>query len=341
MGHYFEKGRGVFVREPSWHRLENAVLPEHLTSWEDARKHARLDWEVFSEPVFVREIDSVTETGEEVARFPEVSGFQAVRRDDTRAVLAVQPSSYALIGMERFGDVIESVAGAGLRYEAAFSLYDGKMIVALLYFEEPLTIPGDNSQNFTYLAMINRFDGQGGLRGIPTNIRVQCANTLNAAEATDGKNVGFSIRHTTNWAERISEAAEIVQGARRDAQAWQVLANRLGAFRVSPNQTQTFLSRFLPTATDMTERQVRNVEVARDQVREVLASETCEHINRSGYGLVMAATEWADHVRANRSDDTLAARQLLRKELPKARAVRIACQMGHVDRRALLAEALS
>lgn len=321
----------MVVNTPTWHRLEKAVLPEHITDWDTGCKEAGIDWDVYADQAF-------TWDGGYAAPV-EIPGWQAIRRDDTNAVLSIQQSSYALVPIGAFGEVIDTIAGGDLKYEAIFSLYEGRMIIALLYFDTPLDIPSDNgvTKTLQYLCMQNRFDGNGGIRGLPTSIRTICANTVNLGEALDGKTYGFSIAHTSNWNERVEQAAALIRGARRDGQAWAAIANRLALAPIGPQDRERFLGHFLPTATDMTDRQVHTVTESRDAVRMLFGSTTNVHNAGNAYGLVTTATEWVDHIRAFRTEDSLVARQLVRKEPLKARAVRIACDVAGVNRRDLVA----
>lgn len=329
MSHQWETG--FMARKPSWHRLEHAVLPDHVTDWETALKEAHIDWEVFSEPVYDVADDTTPR---------EIPGWRKIVRDDKKKIderiLAIQQESYALINIGQFGEVIETCLGmddAGrepVKFEALMSLYGGRKIVALVYFDEPLALSWDPSQTYTYVAFCCNFDGQGGLTGIPTEVRVQCANTWRAAEERDGKRVGFTLRHTKNWGERVEEVARVLGGARKDTAAWVALSEKLALYKAGARQREVFLKRFMPTAEDMGDRQVQNVHIARDHIRQILASDTCQGIAGTGYGLVMAATEWADHKRTFQSDDSYISRQLLRKEVPKARAFRIARQMAGI-----------
>lgn len=338
---------GVVVNTPTWHRLERAVLPEHITDWNTGLKEAGIDWEVYQLPVGIPALTEHRKPGAElpgVFEAYQADGFQAILRDDDtggvdgNGLLAIQPNSYAVVDIAQFGEVIETVAGKGLKYEAIFSLYGGRQIVALLYFDTPLDIRADSgvSRTVQYICFITRFDGQGGLRGIPTSIRTICANTVNAAEALDGKAVGFTIRHTANWQEKVDEAARVIQVARKDAEVWTALANRLSVVSINPVTRDRYLARFLPTSSDMTDAQVKGAYAARDAVKALLTSGTNEHIADNAYGLLMASTEYADHVRAYRSDDSLVARQF-RKEPLKARAVRVACDIAGIKRHELLA----
>lgn len=341
---------GMLVRQPSWHRLEN-LLEDYPGNWAEARKAAGLDWDVVSDPIFINptpwdeqpaadDIDFFTPPGDESNEVIIAENYQGIfrndlARSDPAALLAVQSTNYKMITIAEFGEVIEEVLGFDLgddpiRYEGAFSLYGGKAVLAVVYFEEPLMLGIDSSTTYRYVTFVARHDGNGGLRGIPTNVRVVCANTLNAAEMTDGKRVGFTIRHTANWQDRVADMRQVMIAARAEGEAWTTLATKLAGFRVRPAQVSSYLAKFLPTATDMGDRQLVNNKRAKEAIRSILLSSTCTDIAQTGYGLVMASTEWADHVRQVHTDSSYVNRQLMRKEPMKARSVRLVKQMAGI-----------
>lgn len=338
MSHEFESG--FMVHQPSWHRLENAVLSESPRTWPEAREQAGLTWEVYTEPVYTAEPIPLSEIPElhmasGYRNVQPVEGWQAIRRDDTHDVLSIQPSSYKVIENSVFGGLIEIMLGIEgdeyVEFEALMSLYEGRQIVALVRLENPIKMPFDPSKNYVFLVFASRHDGQGGVRGIPTNIRVVCANTFNAAELTDGK-AGFTIRHTTNWGERVEEIRTMLTSAREDSLAYAQFAEDLSRWSATKRQQETFLKRFLPISDDMTARAARNRELSRERIREILRSATCDHISDTGYGLLMAATEWSDHHREFRSTDSYVSRQLLGAEPTKTRAASILRQMADARR---------
>ena len=334
MGHMWDSG--FMVREPSWHRMENAVLPDGVMEYDVARKHAHLEWEIGTEPIYV--IDDPD--GVDIPESFRLKGWQAIYRDDKamaeadKRYLAVQPASYQVIMNNEFGEVINTVIGAEsddpIVFESLMSLYGGRAIVALVYFQKPLEMPFDMGPTYRFLALISRHDGQGGLRGIPTNVRIQCANTLKQAEMTDGRRVGFTIRHTANWKERLEEVRQIMVASRGEGEQWEQFARDLDAWRIGTRQRETFLKRFLPVNDAMSKVAMANAENARHDIRRILESPTCEHINRTGYGLLMGATEWSDHVRKHRSNSSYVTRQMLIKEPHKARAASILRSMAGI-----------
>jgi phage/plasmid-like protein (TIGR03299 family) len=326
---------GFMVRQPSWHRLESAVLANSPKTWQEAREQAGLLWDVETEPVFDWE--------DGWAQAHPIPGWQKVVRNDatelSSRVLSIQPSSYEVIRNEAFGEVIDAVVGRSadedpVTFEALFALYGGRQVVALLYFDEPLALGEiDSSGTFTFLCLVSRHDGSGGLRGIPTNVRVQCANTLNTAEMTDGRRVGFTIRHTLNWNQKVADAGLAIQAARGDSKKWVEFAHQLAAWKATNRSRDTFLKKLFPVSDDMGSRAMDNQTARREQVRTILASPTCKEIADNGYGLLMAVTEWADYYRAHLTPDSFIARQLMEKQEPKARAARILRDMARLKSR--------
>jgi len=278
MSHHWDTG--FMVREPSWHKKERAVLANSPTNWADARDEAGLKFDVMTKPVYVEGPDGIE-------NYPHLrqasSEWQAICRDDKEFsdpdyLLAIQKKSYQVITNGAFGEVIDTILGLDKdklpTLEALFALYGGRMIVALCYFETPLVMPWDNSRNYRYLGFHSRHDGNGGLRVLATNVREQCANTVSWAEAIDGKRTGFTIRHTSNWKERMEEVSLVMQAAQGESEKWLKFAADLAAWKATPRSRDTFLKRFLPISDDMTERKSNNIVVAREKIREILKSPT-------------------------------------------------------------------
>ena len=335
MSHEFESG--VFYREAAWHQL-GTVVDEWPGSWDEARKIAGLTWEVEAAPLTMPIVVP------EGIRYSHVNGWQGIIRNDKPlyremptsmgyeinpdALLSIQKSSYQIIRNEQFGKVIEHVVGdvgEHWQYETLISLSGGRNIVCLLKARVPLNIGPDPSKTYTFLAFTSRHDGQGGLRCIPTQVRVVCRNTHNAAEMLAHKDrVGFTIRHTANWEQQLNQVANVIQAAVKEGRAWEELASKLGMRRLIPAQRDRMLSTLFKTDSSMTPLQERNVLARRGSVIEILGSKTCEGIEGTMLGFVQAVDEYADHVMPARSTETAAIRTLLTVQPLKARALALA-----------------
>jgi phage/plasmid-like protein (TIGR03299 family) len=68
-------------------------------------------------------------------------------------------------------------------------------------------VPGDDVRGYFLLSWAH--DGTMAVQGLGTGVRVVCQNTLNLAMR--GKKAWISVRHTTNAAQRLDEAAKIVR----------------------------------------------------------------------------------------------------------------------------------
>ena len=311
------------VREKPWHR-EGVILQDYPGDWDQARALAGLDWD----PV-TAEVYSITSVNNDGTPYLEpIPGWKSIARSDTGAVLSVNRDSYTVIDHGEMGEIVEAVlAQPNVKWETAGVLDGGRSVWCLALLDEPVTLPGDDSQTLPYLAITNRHDGTASCALRATAVRIVCANTFRAAEL-EGDRTGatFSFVHKTNWRDRITEAREAVTGARAEMARYTELARELLAIPVSPVQRELFITAFIPKPPDglITDRVARNVDEARTALRLLFGTPTTLPVADTAYGLVQAAGEYLDHVRAARSWETRLNRTLIRPEPLKHRALAIA-----------------
>jgi phage/plasmid-like protein (TIGR03299 family) len=316
MAAYFECG--FSVRKPMWHG-EGTVLEDYPESWDEARRFAGLLWEPTQVPVF-------TKAGDE---FTEAEAFRAIARDDTGAVLAVPSDRYQVITHADMGEIIDAVleADGNVRFETAGSVREGRQVWALAYLDEPYEVPGDSTQTFPFLALLNAHDGSAACKLTYTDVRVVCWNTWNAA-SEQGERTGaqFTFRHTGDVGERIEQAKQALGELREESKATRRLFEALAQVPVSDEQVRMFTQLFLASPADhgefVSEKVANNVARARGTFDRLYhESKTTESIRGNAYGLLQSATEYLDHVRRFRNSDSLMGRTLLRPEPFKARAL--------------------
>jgi phage/plasmid-like protein (TIGR03299 family) len=356
---YFDTG--FSVRKPMWHGL-GMVADEYPESWEQARTWAGLDWEPTYLDLFVPrmvddgdqvpqgstataggQLELVGEPGEErlVARGRQmvhvpVDGHRAIARDDTLDVLATPKDSFELIYHQQMGELLDAYteawrkAGATVKFETAGSVRGGRMVWALVYLDEPYTVPGDESATYPFAALLNAHDGTAACKLLPTQVRVVCWNTWNAASAA-GDRTGHQvvIRHTGNVSDRLESAKAGLATMRDEAKAWQVLATDLAAINVSDAVVQMFLDEFIPVPENATER-TRNQRVERQATFRKLYEEspTQDGVRGTAYGLVQAAGEYLDHLRPFRSSDTYLARTMFTPEPIKPAVIKLVRELA-------------
>lgn len=327
MADYFESG--FCVRQASWHRKETLVQ-EYPESWDDARLLAGLLWEPAEAPAYrkmlIKAADDlpasavITETfanGDRMA-FVALDNFKIIERDDTRAVLDVAHVDRGLISHASMGDLLDAYtegwrkAGAGVRFETAGSVRDGRQVYALVRLDEPYQIPGDESLTYPFAAMLNSHDGSTACRLLPTQVRVVCWNTFQMALNGAREGVGITLRHSKHVNERLADAKGALSAMREDAKAWQMLATDLAGINIDDAVVRTFLNEFIPIPENATER-TRESRNERQGIFLKLYNEspTIDGVRGTAYGLVQAAGEYLDHVRPFKNADTYLARTML------------------------------
>jgi hypothetical protein len=151
-------------------------------------------------PVELRSlVPSVLVAGVDVAAV----GFNAITalyRNHTPRVVGVNGSRYNATTPGAWRDLVTAAVAAGASPSGAFSLRDGRAVLAT--FEV-----GESKGIKTQLVLADSFDGSSKLMCGFTSIRVVCCNTLAAAFNSDGKSWA-QIRHTASLDEKIARLGE-------------------------------------------------------------------------------------------------------------------------------------
>ena len=308
------------VRQMPWHR-EGTILADYPGSWADARTLAGLAWDPVTADVYAAA--GIEPDG--AVHYESVTGWKAISRSDTGAVLSINKDTYTVIDHGEMGEIVEAVlAQPNVQWETAGVLDGGRSVWCLALLDEPIALPGDTSPTLPYLAITNRHDGTAACALRATAVRIVCANTFRAAEL-EGERTGatFSFIHKSSWRNRIDEARQAVTGARTEMRRYTELARDLLAIPVTTRQRELFITEFIPMppAGLVTDRVARNVDEARNALRLLFDSTTNQQIAGTAYGLVQAAGEYLDHVRTARSWETRLNRTLIRAEPLKHRAL--------------------
>src|SRR5439155_9378758 len=165
--------------------------------------------------------------------------------------------------------------------------------------------------------------------------RVVCGNTISASEA-ESRRTGrhFTFRHTKNVMERIDDAKKTLSGVREETKAFQILADELAQVGITEEQREEFVRTFIPEPSStyaVSDRVLDNISRDRSKVRGLFECETIPEAHKlSAYGLVLAGSEYLDHLRTYRNADTYLGRTLLRDEPLKKKLVPMGRELGKV-----------
>lgn len=178
MAHQIESNdRNIFVKQPAWHGL-GTTLPESV-SVDEALKMT-LDWE----PELVPVIRS--DTGETLA------SHSALVRSDDRTLLSIKTDQYNVFKNSTVAKATK-IAFPNGRIETAGSLRGGKQVWFLVRLPESDFDARRNDPVNAYGLVTSSHDGTIQLTGLPTGVRVVCANTMSMALAGGRKPI--SVRH--------------------------------------------------------------------------------------------------------------------------------------------------
>lgn len=312
---YFDMG--FTVRKPSWHG-EETLLDEHPTL-EEARLIAH-PWEPEYEPLFRQLADG---------SFAAVPDFRAIKRSDTNNLLHVARESFETFPNSGLYDLAEVFLGMGAVLETGGTVNGGRQVYLLAYLDEPFQVPGDPSQTYPFLAILNAHDGSSALRLLPTDIRVVCWNTFNAASLrAEQSGVQYVFKHSKTINERVEEAKTALSQVRNETKKYLEIATELTGLTVDDESLKDFLVDFLPSPEEhgeiITDRVRENIATARKAFKQVyLDSPTTEGIRGTGYGLFQAAGEYLDHIRGYKTRDSYLGRTVLSADRNKTRALEL------------------
>lgn len=266
----------MFANRPAWHSL-GTIFDQGGTTGPDgdtARRLARLSWLVDKQQLF--------HNGKEVP-----DKFATVRMD-TGDVMGIVGKDYTVQqNHESFAAVDDLVKDGIMRYEAAFALRGGAETVLLARFPQTDEIAeGDHS--LRYVAWMNSHDGSSPVIGLPTSVRVVCANTKRLALTRDGSKAR-KVKHTASMAERIAEVQSYLSQYNTGFTLYRDQASLLATRQVTASGIEDYLNTLFPIKANDVKRTVTRRTNARKSVRDTLQT-----VSRSEARLIpsIAGTWW-------------------------------------------------
>ncbi|RBB37558.1 hypothetical protein DPV79_21430 [Burkholderia reimsis] len=288
----------AFTGEEPWHGLGNELAPKQpLEVWQKA---AGMDWSI--EEAEVRFVAAGNKSLGSIHAFPEQ---KVLYRSDTKAALSVVSARYQVVQpaeiLEFYRDLTDY---SGFELETAGVLREGRKLWALAKTGQSATLKGRDTVN-GYLLLATACDGSLATTAQFCSVRVVCNNTLSIAL---GEGTGaVKVPHRSQF-----DAAAVKRQLGICISSWDAFMVRMKALsecKVSDAAAEKFLRRVLTyPATNGAERDAIAVnERAIKAVGQLYAGRgmgsDLASASGTAWGLLNAATEYADHHRRARSDD--------------------------------------
>lgn len=268
-----------YTREKPWHGLGTKV--DEAPTSKEALELAGLNWKVLQKPIY-------TSSG------TLIEGYKANVRNTDQNVLGIVTDRYKVVQNDEAFKFTDDLLGAGVRYETAGSLQDGKRIWLLAKLPHEYIIGGE--QISPYLVFTNTHDGSGAIKVAVTPVRVVCSNTLNLALSTAKRS--WSTIHTGDINGKMDEARETLQLANKYMHCLGKEFNNLQQKKISERKVMEFIEELLPEPENASYQQKRNVVRLRDDMkRRYFDAPDLKDLGNTAYRFVNAVSDFATHAR--------------------------------------------
>jgi phage/plasmid-like protein (TIGR03299 family) len=276
-----------YTKEPPWHRLGTIV--EEAPNSKEAIRLAHLDWRVSLYPL-VADINGNKEHS--------IPNRFATVREDNHSVLGVVGSRYRVIQNDEAFLFMDEIIGKDMMYESAGALRRGESVWMLAKFPDEFAVSSDDIV-YNYILLVNSHNGTSPIWVIPTNVRVVCWNTLQAARRTA---TGFlNIRHTGNIKSKLEDARLFLKLARTDIDKMNYHMKVLSKKNVTVDKVKQFIEQMFTMPVVENSQIEREVSARLQKTREMIKSnfDSMNTIASKGtaYGLLNSVTEYVDHQR--------------------------------------------
>ena len=295
MAHLIEKM--AYVGEAPWHQLGNQLPPKQpIEVWAEK---AGMNWDITEAPV--RYATDPLDISSSLKTFEEQ---KVLFRSDTRRPLSVVSGRYQVVQpravLEFYRDLTEI---SGYELETAGVLKEGRKFWALARIGKEAQLKGDIVKG--YLLLATSCDGTLATTATPTTVRVVCNNTLTMA--LDRASGAVKVPHSTTF-----DAAAVKDRLGVAVSQWDEFMYRMRALserKVKDEEASRFFLKVLcgaETAPDPSQRLAN--ERALKRVQELYAGHghgaELQSAKQTAWGLLNAVTEYVDHERRARSQDS-------------------------------------
>jgi len=272
-----------------------------LVTGEEMLKAAELDWTVGLRPILASMGDGV------LASAP--SDFQAVVRLDTSLVLGVVGSRYCPVQNAELFAIQDVLVKEGLiSYETAGSLNGGRMVWSLARMGEWAVTRRDGRQDLvkSFLLWASDHTGKGSVIAGRTDVRVVCANTLDAATGgLQGRKLEnrVRIRHTRSASARVAEAHRTFAELVASQSGYQAAMHELVDKAMTKAAMVDFANAWLDDTQGALDAEAENFkarQARREQAVAELQTLFTDGLGNTGedcYDAFNAVTQWLDHRR--------------------------------------------
>lgn len=272
-------------RNPVWHGLGQRV--DDVLTAKEAIKEAKLDWSVSKEPVYLKRKDE----------FIVMDDHFSVTRDQDGKSLGFVGKDYVPFQNWEAFDFFDSLVDSGeAKYETAGALYGGKRIWLTAKLPETMEVAGGDAADM-YLYLETSHDGSKATTVGISPVLIVCQNTLNMAIARAKQS--FSIRHTESAQGKVAEARETLQLTFKFTEEFKKAADSMCGIDVTDEIFAEIMKKNMFWQPKATPKNIDAI-IANRHDSGTIRDET----RMTAWGAMQSLTEWSQHMRAFRTDES-------------------------------------
>ena len=301
MAHELETQNGVAsfasFREPAWHGL-GTVFTEEKTTAEMLAAANLNNWNVRLVDVEIPNTLTSDKSYQYVVRTNPTDNTQT-------DVLGVVGERYVPLQNEELFSFGDNILDGGGRWETAGSIRGGRVVFGSLALErETILDPNGVADKVkTYLLINTSHDGSIAIQASITPVRVVCANTLNLALGSRGKNAvkqSFKIRHTQTANGKVQIARTALGLANTYMDEFDKLANAMIQKEITAQQFNEIILAAYPKPDEAKKGATTKWINKVDTLNDIYTGEFNGMIAGSAWGAFNALTERLDWYRSAR-----------------------------------------
>jgi len=247
MAHKLDNSKGfnafVAYQQPAWHGL-GEIFTEPLTTIQALEKGG-LNYDVLKLPNV-----HILPNGDELI---SEDSFFTVRTDVNKVLGSRLGKDYEVLQNVEALNVVDEILQSGrASIETAGAISEGRKAFICLKVDKDIIVGSDDAVK-QYVLIATSHDGSMAITATPTNIRVVCNNTLSAA--LRGAKGAIKIRHTSNAATRLHEAAKVLNLISLNTEINTENYNRMKSIEISKADLMNYFGNIFCTPSEISDLQ--------------------------------------------------------------------------------------
>jgi phage/plasmid-like protein (TIGR03299 family) len=248
MAHLIDNSKGfnafVAYQMPAWHGL-GEIFTEKLTTIQ-ALERGGLDYTVLKLPNV-----HLLPNGDELI---SEDSFFTVRTDVNKVLGSRLGKDYEVLQNVEALNVVDEILQSGrATIETAGAINEGRKAFICLKVDRDIIVDGSDTVK-QYVLIATSHDGSMAITATPTNVRVVCNNTLTAA--LRGANGAIKIRHTSNAASRLQEAAKVLNLIARNTEVNTENYNKMKGIAITKADLMNYFGNIFCTESEIKDLQM-------------------------------------------------------------------------------------